>query len=113
MTINKFYLLSKFLHLSSPFVINSADKVYKVRTLIQMMINRYQKFYTCDKEISIDERMIKSKNRCNFRQYMPDKKYKYGIKVFELAESKTGYISNLEIYTGKFKNSTQKDNNLT
>ena len=32
---------------------------------------------------------------------MPDKKNKYGIKMFILAESKSGYVSDLDIYTGK------------
>ena len=26
---------------------------------------------------------------------------KYGIKIYELAESDTGYVHNFEIYTGK------------
>ena len=51
--------------------------------------------------MSIDEKMIKSNNRCSFKQYLPDKKAKYGIKVFELAESSSGYVSNFKIYTGK------------
>ena len=36
--------------------------------------------------------MIKYKGRLYFRQYMPKKPVKYGIKVWMAADSKTGYV---------------------
>ncbi len=34
-------------------------------------------------------------------QYMPNKPHKWGIKVWTLADAKTGYIWNWNLYTGK------------
>ena len=45
--------------------------------------------------------MIKFKGRLQFRQYLPSKPIKWGIKVWALAESSTGYLSRCQIYTGK------------
>ena len=61
-------------------------------------------FYQPRKEISIDERMVKSKSRCHFRQYMRNKPTKWGFKLWVLADM-TGYTVDFDIYTGK---STEK-----
>ncbi|KRX77523.1 PiggyBac transposable element-derived protein 4 [Trichinella sp. T6] len=51
--------------------------------------------------ITVDERLIPLKGRCPFRQYMPKKPAKYGIKVWTLCDAKTSYAWNMQIYTGK------------
>ena len=44
--------------------------------------------------------MIGTKGRISFLQYLPKKPKKWGIKLWVLAESLTGYVSNFEVYTG-------------
>lgn len=39
--------------------------------------------------------------KCSFRQYIPNKPAKYGIKIQALSDAITFYTSKLEIYTGK------------
>ena len=51
--------------------------------------------------LSVDEGMIAYCGRISYLQYIPKKPTKFGIKVWLLAESKTGYIINYIIYTGK------------
>ena len=51
--------------------------------------------------VKIDESMVKFKGRLSFRQYLPSKPIKWGVKVWVLAESTTGYISRFQVYTGK------------
>ena len=50
---------------------------------------------------AIDEAMIPFKGRLIFKQYMKDKPTKWGITVFVLADSPTGYVKRLQVYTGK------------
>lgn len=40
------------------------------------------------------------RGRCNFRQYIPNKPNKYGIKIQALVDSKTFYTCNMEVYVG-------------
>ena len=47
------------------------------------------------------EGMIPTKNELSIKQYIKDKPIRRGIKTFLLCESKTGYILNAEVYTGK------------
>ena len=54
--------------------------------------------------MSIDEAMVKYKGRV-FRQYMPKKPIKWGIKVWMIAEPKTGYVSNYAVYLAKCSSS--------
>ncbi|KRX22160.1 PiggyBac transposable element-derived protein 4 [Trichinella nelsoni] len=51
--------------------------------------------------VTVDERLIPFRSRCPFRQYMPKKTAKYGIKVWTLCVAKTSYAWNMQIYTGK------------
>jgi hypothetical protein len=41
---------------------------------------------------------------CSFKQYIPNKPSKYGIKVYVLADSKTFYLVSSKIYTGAITN---------
>ena len=45
----------------------------------------------------------------HFRQFIPIKPGRFGIKAFTLAESTSGYVLNSKIYTGKENNEVQKD----
>ena len=79
----------------------SHDALYKVRPLLTMCERTFLEQYVPDRDLSIDEAMVKYKGRVFFRQYLPKKPVKWGIKVWMLAESKTGYVSNFEVYLGK------------
>ena len=57
--------------------------------------------YTPEKELPLDEAMIRFKGRLYFIQYMPKKPTKWGLKAFVLADSKTGYTFRWHLYTGK------------
>lgn len=48
----------------------------------------------------IDEQLIPFRGRCSFRQYLPSKPDKYGLKVFMLVDCDTGYLYNGIPYTG-------------
>ena len=57
--------------------------------------------YTLGREISVDEGMIAYRGRVSYLQYIPKKPTKFGIKVWMVAESKSGYVPNYIMYTGK------------
>ena len=65
--------------------------------------------YTPERQLAIDETLIKSKGKVHFRQLIPIKPGRLGIKAFTLAESTSGYVLNNKIYTGKENNEVQKD----
>src|SRR6218665_340959 len=65
-----------------------------------MLLDRFQSTCYPQEDISIDESMVLWHGRLIFRQYIPNKKHKYGIKLYMLCEP-CGYVWNLIVYCGK------------
>lgn len=65
--------------------------------------------YKPTRQLAIDETLIKFKGKVHFRQFLPIKPGRFGIKTFTLAESTSGYLLNSKIYTGKEGDTVQKD----
>ena len=77
------------------------DKLFKIRDVVTSISQSCSQHYTPEQHISIDEQMIGTRCRVSFIQYMPNKPQRFGIKVWALADSKNGYLSNFQVYTGK------------
>jgi len=77
------------------------DRLHKIRPLLTEMNANFQKQAVSSSSQSIDEAMIRFKGRSSFRQYMPMKPIKRGYKVWVRADSKTGYVYQFQLYTGK------------
>ncbi|XP_018400066.1 PREDICTED: piggyBac transposable element-derived protein 4-like [Cyphomyrmex costatus] len=50
--------------------------------------------------VCIDESLMLWKGRLVFKQFLPLKRHRFGIKLFELVDCETGFILNFVIYTG-------------
>ena len=103
---DRFKEIGRFLHFS-----NSAeepkrgeqgyDRLFKVRHILEHTRENFKKAYKPGKNLSIDEGMIAYKGRIGFKQYMPQKPIKYGMKVWLCADPQNGYVLNHEVYLGK------------
>jgi hypothetical protein len=71
--------------------------LYKVRLLIDHLAAVFPKYYRPGRNVSIDEMMIGTRCRISFLQYIPKKRTRFGIKVWVLAEAKTGYVLDFDI----------------
>ena len=87
------------------------DKLFKVRPLLDRLANTFCKEYRPSKFVSIDEGMVKYKGRLGFKQYMPTKPVKWGIKVWVHADATNSFVSTMQVYTGK-KNAGQPEHGL-
>lgn len=76
------------------------DKLAPIREIFGMMVQNFQKYYSPTENLTIDEQLLAFRGRCSFRQYIPSKPAKYGIKTFAVVDSKTAYTINLETYVG-------------
>ena len=109
MSRDRFNLLWRYVHLQDNTVPAPAgEKIWKLRWFFDHLVARFQDVYTPYKQCTIDESMIKFKGRLGFRQYMPAKPIKWGIKVWALCEADTGYAYNLQVYTGKVEGRQEK-----
>ena len=77
------------------------DKLHHIRPIMDIVNKRCQRMYHPHQNTSVDEAMIAFRGRLGFRQYLPAKPTKYGIKVWMRADSENGFCNEFEIYTGK------------
>jgi len=77
------------------------DKLAPIRDIFEDMIKNSQSYYTVSEYTTVDEKLEAFRGRCSFRQYIPSKPAKYGIKIFALCDARTYYTLNMEIYCGK------------
>ena len=103
---DRFFELHRYLHFVdnatlSPPGTPGYNKLGKVQPILGMLSERFAALLEPQREISIDEAMIKFKGRSTLKQYMPQKPIKRGIKVWMRADALSGYVSAFEVYTGK------------
>lgn len=79
----------------------SRDKLAAIREIWEKWVEVLPKLYYPDENITIDEQLVGFRGRCPFKQYIPSKPSKYGIKIWTLCDSKTSYVLKSQIYTGK------------
>ena len=107
MARNRFQLLGRMLHLNDPAVHvprgqEGFDPWAKVRPVYDVLNSKFKEHYVLSQDVCIDESLIGMKNRVTYIQYIPNKRHsRFGIKKFELCESKTGYVSDISLYAGK------------
>lgn len=79
----------------------SNDRLAAVREIWDLFISNVQKYYTPGVNLTIDEMLVPFRGKCRFRMYMPNKPAKYGLKILCLCDSRTFYLYNAFVYTGR------------
>lgn len=106
MAEKRFSLIMKFLHFSNNQQYPESETkakncLAKIENLSLMLLKNYQKVYILERDVSVDESLLLFKGRLGWKQYIPSKRARFGVKFFVLCESSSGYVSNFIIYTGK------------
>ena len=88
-----------------PQIEGDSSKLQKVQAIVQHFSQQFQEYYVPEQQVSIDESLIGFEGRGPAIQYMPNKHHhRFGIKLFCLCESSTGYTYSFSIYESKNKN---------
>ncbi|KAK3740708.1 hypothetical protein RRG08_048952 [Elysia crispata] len=102
---DRFEQIQKFIHFNDnrqepPHTANKRDRLYKIRPLLELFSPSFRNVFTPDKLICIDESLMLFKGRVIFRQYIPLKRARFGIKIFCLTD-KNGSLHSFSVYSGK------------
>ena len=90
-TRGRFEAILNVLHLVDNKQCTNNDKLYKLGNLHNKLNINFYKAYTPERNLAVDEQMIGTKCRVSCIQYMPAKPKKFGIKLWALCESSSGY----------------------
>lgn len=110
MSRNRFLLIMRCLHFTRNPDENEPvpeDRLYKVRNIINGFNQRMGDVFYPVREHSLDESMVLWRGRLTFRQYIKNKRHRYGIKLYMLTDSK-GMILKFMVYTGMLDDSGGK-----
>jgi hypothetical protein len=88
---DRYYHILRFLHYkhnNRNGVDRTDERLWKLRNLFEIIRT---KFYNPSEHLAIDEVIVKFKGRVLFKQYIPTKRKRFGVKMFKICDS-TGYI---------------------
>jgi len=108
MSLDRFKLLQRFIHLSDNTLDTKTNKIYKIQDFIDHCKFTWSYYYSPYDKICIDEAIIKYNGRLGFKQYIKDKPVKWGVKCFLICCCFSNYCLNIEIYTGKQENANNR-----
>jgi hypothetical protein len=75
------------------------DQLWKMRALFDKLLNSYAYYYSLTKHLALDN-FVLFKGIVIFKQYIPKKHRRFGIKLCRLCSSK-GYTYNMTVYLGE------------
>ncbi|XP_072007002.1 piggyBac transposable element-derived protein 4-like [Engystomops pustulosus] len=106
MSRSRYEHIMRFLHFSDnsqapPSSDPNRDRLYKLRPLINMLNQSFIEKYLPEQNVVVDESLLSFHGRLSFRQYLPSKRARYGIKLYKLCESESGYTTAFRIYEGR------------
>lgn len=87
----------------------SPDKLQPIREYFEIWNDYLQDAYIPSWCMTVDEQLVTFRGKCPFRQYIPSKPGRNGIKFWTICDSITAYAWKLEVYTGKTGEKREKN----
>lgn len=107
MSLQRFKVIMKFLRFDNKKDREERrmrDKLAAIRDIWNEFIQRCRTCYHPGENCTIDEQLVAFRGRCPFRQYMPAKPARYGMKIWWMTDSRTHYAYNGQVYLGRSGN---------
>ena len=87
-------------------------KYFKARELYNHFQTRITSAMEPGEQLCVDETLYSFRGRSSFRQYMPNKPNRYGLKYWTLVDCSTGYVLSTIPYLGKENESSRRAENV-
>lgn len=100
MSRNRFELILSVIHVSDNNNAPQNNRLYKIQPLVDMLVQKFNTVLIPEKKVCIDESMVPFRGRLLFRQYIANKRHRYGVKIFKLC-CHDFYTLQYKIYAGK------------
>lgn len=99
MARDRYKVILRLLHFSDNSA-TSQDILVKIRMIVEHTKKKFREAVVPFENLVIDESLLLFKGRLRFKQYIPNKRSRFGIKIFVLCDVQTNYILDYIVYTG-------------
>lgn len=100
MARDRYLLILRYLHFTNNYGPQPNDRLWKMRTILEMIRGKMRTFFQPYQKLVIDESLILFRGRLCFIQYIPSKRHRFGIKFYVICDCKTGYVLDFLVYSG-------------
>jgi len=76
------------------------DRLWKIRKIFDTLNKKVYELYNPTEQLAVDKVIVLYKGRVVFRQYIPKKHKRFGIKIYKLCDS-LGYTYEMSVHLGK------------
>lgn len=97
---DRFLAIMKALHFNDNENQPVGDRLFKIRPIL---LHLNKKFHSCInpyQNLCIDESLMPWKGRLVFKQYLPKKRHRFGVKIFVICDCTTGIVLGFIVYIG-------------
>lgn len=104
---DRFEQILRGLHFVDNSALDKSDSLRKIRPILESLVKKFASVMNPFRDLCIDESLMLYKGRLGFRQYIPSKRSRFGIKLFLLCDVDTSYVLKIIVYTGSSTNITE------
>ena len=100
-TRNRYQDILHYLHFgNNEDISDNNNPLAKIKPIIDGLKKNFSSCVNPTQNLCIDESLMLWKGRLAFKQYIPSKRHRFGIKSFELVDCETKFVLDFIVYTG-------------
>jgi hypothetical protein len=81
--------------------INDKKRMFKINEIFKPFQKKLEMCLDPGSRLCVDEQLYAFRGNCNFRQYIPSKPARYGLKYWSISDVGTSYVLKTDLYIGK------------
>lgn len=101
MSRERFCALKSALRFDDPLRRDKGDRLAPIRNVFESFVGNIRRLVVAGPHLTVDEQLLEFHGRVHFKQYIPSKPGKFGIKIFWVCDVSTSYCLNGIVYIGK------------
>ena len=104
MSRNRFTEIQKYLRFDNRATRahrQATDKLAAFRDFWMLFQAQLPKYYIPGTDLCVDKQLVAFRGRCSFKQYIPSKTAKYGLKIWWCCDAQISYPLKGDIYLGR------------
>jgi len=100
MSRDRYKAILRYLHFNENEATDTGNREHKIKPVIDQLNEIFSRTLVPFQNLAIDESLVLFKGRLSVKQYIPNKRHRFGIKLFLVCDSETGYVLKIIIYMG-------------